>query len=134
MGNNRNPRVLFACEYCGKQASDRPSHYARKKLHFCSVKCYANYRRDVMPKEEQNAYGHGFNPEERTIRALARSTTNHAIRDGKLVRKPCQICGNDKTEAHHDDYSKPLEVKWFCFKHHRQYHHENPELLEVSKC
>lgn len=48
----------------------------------------------------------------------ARDTTKQAIKNGKLTRLPCRVCGNPKSEAHHEDYSKPLEVDWLCKKHH----------------
>lgn len=51
-------------------------------------------------------------------KAHAHTTTGNAVRDGKLVRKPCEICGKEKSEAHHEDYSKPLEVIWLCKQHH----------------
>lgn len=41
-----------------------------------------------------------------------------AVKAGKLVRKPCHLCGEIKVEAHHFDYSKPLEVEWVCRHHH----------------
>lgn len=41
-----------------------------------------------------------------------------AVRNGTLKRYPCDVCGNPKSEAHHEDYSKPLEVDWYCKKHH----------------
>ena len=44
------------------------------------------------------------------------------IKRGILVKKPCEICGEIKSQAHHTDYRKPLEVKWLCFKHHREEH------------
>ena len=52
----------------------------------------------------------------------ATSAVNNAIRDGRLVRGPCEKCGAAKAEAHHDDYSKPLEVRWLCDAHHKEHH------------
>lgn len=52
-----------------------------------------------------------------------------ALRSGKINRHPCCICGS-KAEAHHEDYSKPLEVIWFCPKHHGQ-HHANKRDQEI---
>jgi hypothetical protein len=40
-----------------------------------------------------------------------------ALRSGKLVREPCAVCG-EKAQAHHDNYSKPLDVRWLCREHH----------------
>jgi sterol desaturase/sphingolipid hydroxylase (fatty acid hydroxylase superfamily) len=45
-----------------------------------------------------------------------------AIKTGKLIRLPCEICGAPKTDAHHDDYAKPLEIRWLCRSHHREHH------------
>lgn len=50
-----------------------------------------------------------------------------AVQSGSLTREPCCICGDPKTEGHHDDYSKPLNVRWLCKKHHDQVH------LELNK-
>ena len=47
-----------------------------------------------------------------------------AIRKGTLVRQPCSRCGAIKTHAHHEDYSKPLEVIWLCSRCHTQRHKE----------
>lgn len=52
----------------------------------------------------------------------ARAIVGKAIKSGKLTRQPCEVCGELKSEAHHDDYSKPLDVRWLCFKHHREVH------------
>ncbi len=50
---------------------------------------------------------------------------NNAIRDNKLFKEPCEVCGSKKRiHAHHDDYSKPLNVRWLCASHHRQWHTE----------
>lgn len=54
----------------------------------------------------------------------AHQKVSNAIRDGKLIRQPCEICGELRVQAHHDDYSKPLDVKWLCTKHHAERHVE----------
>lgn len=54
---------------------------------------------------------------------LVRSKTNNAIISGKLARQPCEVCGTTiDVHAHHDDYSKPFEVRWLCRKHHNELH------------
>jgi hypothetical protein len=58
------------------------------------------------------------NPDKRK----AQIAIGNALRDGKLIRMPCEICNDSKTAAHHDDYSKPLDVRWLCTKHHAEYH------------
>lgn len=55
-------------------------------------------------------------------KARANRMVSNAVKSGKLIRLPCEKCGNPKSEAHHDDYSKPLDVRWLCFKHHREHH------------
>lgn len=57
----------------------------------------------------------------------ARNAVNNAVRDGRLIRRPCEVCGNPKSEGHHDDYSKPLEVRWLCRVHHEAFHHPMQE-------
>lgn len=44
------------------------------------------------------------------------------IWSGRLKRQRCEICSKWPADAHHDDYSKPLEVRWLCRSHHRQHH------------
>jgi hypothetical protein len=45
-----------------------------------------------------------------------------ALLRGDLERLPCFVCAKAKAEAHHDDYSKPLDVIWLCRQHHRELH------------
>lgn len=49
---------------------------------------------------------------------------NNAIRDGRLIRGDCEVCGKPLAQGHHDDYSKPLEVRWLCPEHHAAHHRE----------
>jgi len=52
-----------------------------------------------------------------------------ALRQGKLIRQPCEICGAIKVDAHHDDYSRPLNVRWLCRSHHRLHHNAEHRAL-----
>lgn len=56
----------------------------------------------------------------------------NAIRDGRLVRQPCEVCGSTKSEAHHDDYSRPLDVRWLCKLHHEEAHHADSLLYSPT--
>jgi ribosomal protein S27AE len=63
--------------------------------------------------------------ERNPLKRAAHIAVGNAIRDGKLNRKPCEKCGTEKSQAHHDDYTKPLYVRWLCTKHHAEWHRHN---------
>jgi hypothetical protein len=65
-------------------------------------------------------------------RRSAHIKTGNAIRDGRLARQPCEVCGNPKTQAHHDDYSKPLDVRWLCVVHHALHHKKEREKARAA--
>jgi len=52
----------------------------------------------------------------------------NAIKEGRIKREPCEICGNKLSEGHHFDYTKPLEVVWLCRKCHRGVHRLEREI------
>jgi hypothetical protein len=52
----------------------------------------------------------------------ARSKLRYEVMMGRIKKLPCEVCGNEKSEGHHEDYSKPLEVSWLCSQHHRNKH------------
>ena len=54
---------------------------------------------------------------------------NNQIRSGNLHSMSCEVCGCEKSVAHHDDYNKPLNVRWLFQAHHKQWHSENGEGL-----
>jgi RecA-family ATPase len=54
-------------------------------------------------------------------KVLARNLVRTHIARGKLHRQPCEVCGA-LAHAHHEDYSRPLEVRWLCAVHHAKEH------------
>ena len=65
----------------------------------------------------------------------AREAVRYAIRKGNLIKLPCQICGNPKSEAHHlFGYEKEhrLNVVFLCRSHHYQADHD-PVFNETLK-
>lgn len=92
-----------------------------KKEHKEDVKkynhCYLEKNREVIYKR-RNKY-----VAEKTGYAVAK--VEEAIRSGKMVRLSCEICGEEKAEAHHDNYNNPLEVRWLCKKCHTEWHRNN---------
>jgi len=67
--------------------------------------------------------------ESNPVKRSAHVLVGNAIRDGKLFKQPCEVCGDIKVHGHHCDYNKPLEVMWLCAEHHSQWHSENGEGL-----
>lgn len=60
--------------------------------------------------------------EEFPNRVKATNAVNNAVRDKRLEKWPCQVCGEAKSVAHHPDYDRPLDVVWLCQAHHKQAH------------
>jgi hypothetical protein len=71
------------------------------------------------------------------LKEAARKETRQAIARGALVPEPCEVCGQSSRlkngqrgiHAHHDDYSRPLDVRWLCPVHHKEWHRHN-----MAKC
>jgi hypothetical protein len=57
-------------------------------------------------------------------RKLARCSVKNNLKRGRIERQPCEICGTPNAHAHHEDYDRPLDVRWLCEMHHRQIHGE----------
>ena len=121
------------CRVCGKQFSVIAYEVARGKGKCCSYKCsaaLASINRDQRGSKNNNWKGgcsdntgrkrryRKLNPEKHAAHLIMRN----AIRRGELVRLPCCVCGEKKSEGHHVDYSKPLDIVWLCKRHHLEAH------------
>jgi len=56
------------------------------------------------------------------VNACAGIPTESRRKHWKGVAKELFEACEEKSQAHHGDYTKPLEVVWLCMTHHRQYH------------
>jgi hypothetical protein len=117
------------CKACkkiyNKEYHARPEVVARAKKYYINPvnndrikKRAKKYSQLPSTREAHRVYdkkNKALHPEKRR----ARDAVNNALRSGKLVRLPCKKCGATyKIEAHHWDYSKPLDVLWYCTEHH----------------
>ena len=61
--------------------------------------------------------------EENPEKYVAHTIVGNAVRDGKITKRSCAVCGQTKNvDAHHDDYTAPLDVTWLCRKCHGSVH------------
>lgn len=107
---------LNKCKDCTKK--DVKEHRQRE---WERVRAYDRMRasqphRVAKAKEIQAAWK-AAHPERRS----AQNKVWAALRSGKLQKQPCWECGS-AAEAHHPDYSRPLDVVWLCSTHHKQAH------------
>lgn len=76
-----------------------------------------------------NRKKHGeLNPEQKK-KSNARAYAKVYVSRGKIKRLPCLVCGSENSEAHHEDYDKPLDVIWYCRKHHLEHHEKEKHNL-----
>lgn len=52
----------------------------------------------------------------------AHAAVRVALRQGKLRRGKCEQCGSLRCDAHHDDYTQPLKIRWLCRRCHQRLH------------
>lgn len=56
------------------------------------------------------------------VKRWAEGKLYRALMAGRVIKLPCEVCGDIKVQAHHPNYAKPLEVIWLCINHHRMVH------------
>lgn len=85
----------------------------------------ANYRKRISTPEGREREWQKKRGYINSTKRAANIIVGNYLRDGKLIRQPCERCGdNQAVDAHHEDYSKPLDVMWLCKKHHGERHRE----------
>lgn len=79
---------------------------------------------DKLVRQEKNRKdSKKYRAGENAFKDSVRHVTFHAIRKGILKKMPCEVCRTEiDVQAHHDDYTKPFDVRWLCRKHHLEHH------------
>lgn len=111
---------LNICKVCRKKQVQERYYKSenRNKLKAYEKKRFQTEERKLKALEYQRKHRQETNPE----KYIARNAVNNAVRDGKLIKEPCEVCKDPNSQGHHTDYNKPLEVTWLCFRHHRKAH------------
>ena len=111
-----------AMTFIGFSTSIRPEEGYQKCPEFWD-KEYAQKNKDRI-----NAYHREYIKRPETlIKQNCRKMVQLALQFGMLIRpNHCSKCGKEAfTEAHHMDYTKPLDVDWLCKQCHENEHHLN---------
>lgn len=100
---------INTCKQCGNEFRART-----KGTNYCPGKC---------SRIRERAYGIQHRAKFSHERRRAVSLTNGAIERGELKPQPCEVCGTKIfVVAHHDDYAKPLDIRWLCRSDHKIHH------------
>lgn len=126
---------------------DRAKRYRAKNKHKVMEyqRKYREEHRDELrmaEKKRRLASGERINARTREIRKgkkynyrekeNARQLTRYYVKTGKIKKLPCSNCGDDNSQAHHEDYSKPMDVIWFCPPCHKAHHHGIVSLVKIE--
>jgi hypothetical protein len=113
------------CRWCKKNFQALAKEVNRGKGLSCSVSCANAVRSAARKDPESRAKWLAAN--KGTPHFVAQRRAHHIVENEilrkRLTRLPCEKCGTkESVHAHHEDYAKPLDVKWLCVAHHRQHH------------
>lgn len=136
----------FDMAYTKKDAVIAARYHAKnRKKRNESCRSYHEKNREAVLARKREYYKNNKDKEKlrnKTLRqkflqkSKARDALNAAIRKKRIINpKQCSLCDSKKTiQAHHEDYSKPLEVIWVCATCHARIHaHKKREENELRK-
>lgn len=110
-------RLFARCKDCVKDK--QLSYYeSNRDIVLRRQKLYEARPQVRRRRVEQVARWTSMNTEKRRAHMAVR----YAKKRGRLVPEPCEVCDITEVDAHHDDYSKPLAVRWLCRPHHAAHH------------
>jgi hypothetical protein len=57
-----------------------------------------------------------------TIQHRAHAKVTAARKRGLITKGLCEVCSSPDVVGHHENYEKPLDLRWLCDRHHSRYH------------
>lgn len=120
---NRAKNLDYYREYDKRRFKEDP---AVKERHQAYAKTEAGKQ---AAKRARSKYSHRY-----PMKRAAHIIVGNAVRDGRLIKPGVyEACGRGgKIDGHHDDYTKPLDVRWLCKACHLQWHRENEPFYGVE--
>ena len=115
------PHVSLTCENCLLDYLRLTDRAAESR--FCSRGCMNSFhaqRRRGQSNPNWNGGKEGHTERTREWkhrypnRVKAHDMVANEVKQGRMTRLPCEVCGIKRTHGHHEDYSKPLDVRWLC--------------------
>jgi hypothetical protein len=116
---NMGDGLLGKCKDCTR--ADTQAYY---RDHKPERQAYDKRRGQTSARKAAATHAARLTRARHAHRYAARTAVANALRDGRLMRKPCEVCGS-RAEAHHPNYYEPLSVVWLCLEHHRAWHTAN---------
>ena len=127
--SNSKDGLRGECKDCRKTYSDTNKDMIKRQKQIY----YDTNRGRLLVKLNQNRkkYKYQYTIDER----VKNPVRYKALKSYKIYNRnktSCIICNDEHSEAHHEDYTKPLEVIWLCKTHHGELHRNKRRGINVE--
>lgn len=115
-------RIRSKQDYDRRKANGLPVSGTRMPRSYHRAYEAKYYQRPEVKARRAEQFQRRMEDPQEQFKYAARKAVRNAIRRGDIKRQPCEVCGAIRVQAHHDDYSRPLDVRWLCPVHHAEHH------------
>lgn len=114
---SRSSGYSYTCRICASKSGRAYYVNNTEKVLQNSKNVYQAGKERILQRTQDYAED---NPEKRKAKSMIR----HALNMGRIIRPDnCSSCSTACIpDGHHDDYSKPLVVRWLCRSCHVNHH------------
>ena len=144
--SGRDFKSLSTSKVCGRCAIEKPaSEFATRTrkgrttlqpyCRPCAIEYHGEWRKREGSSERLRDSKRRFRDLHRDA-DRAHQLVRDALVSGRLTRGDCCLASaacSGTIDAHHDDYSRPLDVRWVCRKHHRTLDRKRRAALQGSQ-